>query len=544
MRIRAVKLHVVGLLIAALAGVAMGQATRIETGRRLDANPRVGGGGRNPTVRGFRRLDSQLYVTGQVSGLNAFRGSLAYRAPDELRLDLPSAALGDFRRESVGLSDAQAGGTFQPSPYFDPTQTAWRAAGILAGRSAFGRGLGGAPTVHRDLFEEPVAGAPIAGGLQRGQPLGRGLAPAPGIPSIENVPGGPTGGEFWQALRGRPGLRADRFGLFGPAAGQRDRLAGEFAEAARRDERIEALLDDRVDATAGAPLPRGYEPPAEPVEQQAGAAEELLQPGAPVVPTEAERQDESAGTQGARRRILEAEQQRKSRRAGPEVDVLDETLPSVGGEDRSGPTARREQERAVLEPTYERQEAARWGQAGRPGVLSRSIANNASARFQAAMRRGEERLGAGEYYASVGAYELATSLDPKSGLARLGLAVASVAAGEPHSAGLNLKRAFQMDPHLMTVRLDGPGMMGQATFQARLKDIHRRLGGQRDFPDPSLMLVAAFLHHSAGQNEQARSLAEGLLARAGVDEISRSFAEAVLSAPVAIPQPATNPSGL
>ena len=115
-RLRQAVRRVTGAVLIALVVLpAGGQVRRSQEGSELDANYRVGSGGRNIPITP-QRIDSQLYVNGQVSGLGSFQGRVGYFPADELRLNLPSAQLGDFRRQSVGLSDIVRGNPFAPSP--------------------------------------------------------------------------------------------------------------------------------------------------------------------------------------------------------------------------------------------------------------------------------------------------------------------------------------------------------------------------------------------------------------------------------------------
>ena len=63
-------------------------------------------------------------MTGQVTGLGRFRGNVGYLAPDELHMRMGTAALSDFRRASVGLSDVLLGVPYQAAPYYDRSSTA------------------------------------------------------------------------------------------------------------------------------------------------------------------------------------------------------------------------------------------------------------------------------------------------------------------------------------------------------------------------------------------------------------------------------------
>ena len=99
--------------VAGLAGAAGGQLRPVAGGRALDANFQVGSGGWNTTVRSPLGVSSQLYVDGQVTGLGNFRGTVGYNAPNQLHMTVPSAALSDFERRSVGISEVMGGAGYE-----------------------------------------------------------------------------------------------------------------------------------------------------------------------------------------------------------------------------------------------------------------------------------------------------------------------------------------------------------------------------------------------------------------------------------------------
>ena len=112
MTIKARQLGAISTVLAfALCHVAVGQVVRKDTGRALDSNLRLGSGGINAPVGRNGRIDTQLLINRQSTGLSSFRAGVPYKAANELRLELPSAGLGDFRRQSIGLGQVIAGET-------------------------------------------------------------------------------------------------------------------------------------------------------------------------------------------------------------------------------------------------------------------------------------------------------------------------------------------------------------------------------------------------------------------------------------------------
>ncbi|MCK4602561.1 MAG: hypothetical protein KAU28_08855, partial [Phycisphaerae bacterium] len=147
--------------IATTAALAGGQVVQTQTGQALDANYQVGSGGYNRVAGGVGGVNSQLYVTGQVRGLSAFQGHVGYVGASQLRLNLPSASLGTFRQQSVGVQDAYGGGAYRPAPYFERTSTVFGARGITHGFTLPGTSIpsprAAKPGVTQRLYTDVVA---------------------------------------------------------------------------------------------------------------------------------------------------------------------------------------------------------------------------------------------------------------------------------------------------------------------------------------------------------------------------------------------------
>jgi len=112
-----------------LSETLKGQYYVSEQGHLLDANPRLGSFGLNTQTR----LDSlvpraNMYVTGNVTGGASFQGLMPYSSSQEFQSSLGSSALGNFRRDSVGVDNlSQPFG--QQVPYVDPSRSVTRTQG-------------------------------------------------------------------------------------------------------------------------------------------------------------------------------------------------------------------------------------------------------------------------------------------------------------------------------------------------------------------------------------------------------------------------------
>ncbi|HET6428203.1 MAG TPA: hypothetical protein VFJ30_07330, partial [Phycisphaerae bacterium] len=111
----------------------------------------------------------------------------------------------------------------------------------------------------------------------------------------------------------------------------------------------------------------------------------------------------------------------------------------------------------------------------------------------------------------------------------VGAALAQFAANEPLSAALSLRQGMLRFPPLMELRVDVNGMLGKEVVAQRVAKLEERLAASEGEADPSLLFLAMFVRHSAGDDEQAKAHAKALLSRAGEDKIYRTYAGMVLT---------------
>ncbi len=139
---------------SAVAQVARPVDNRVD-GRILDANNQVGAGGFNAPLTSPDPNAANLFITGNVTGGRAFRGFSPIRDSSSLFLSLPTAQLGTFQRDSIGLGDVTAWRSpALVSPFYLPSSTVTSAGGVGWGVTPAASGnLGGAMAVPRvDLF--------------------------------------------------------------------------------------------------------------------------------------------------------------------------------------------------------------------------------------------------------------------------------------------------------------------------------------------------------------------------------------------------------
>lgn len=569
----AVAAAVTWVLVTAL-GDLVGQVSRTQNGHVLDANLRVGSGGVNTPVRSGVGLNSQLYVTGQVTGLGRFRGRVGYRSANSLRLRLPSDTLTRFRQESVGLRGAVGGGSFRASPYYSRTSTVVGAGQIAAGRTWPGSSVPRAP-----------AAAARRGGDDRR--LGRGPL------SVTRGPRGATRGGpgLVGAQRGGPaGLRP---GLARPgAANVFDLLARPDAAAADEKPSPPAGTDDASTRSPLAPAPRNplapqstapLDPARPSVAQPRLRLSKTPPPPTPLRPSKTpppptrnparlptvaaipnqdvftdmvaalnRRQEQlkpkrpSARRLGptARRAIPVARMAWPKSTVGPVVEAPDASAkpggyrliypdhekdkapPGVKVPGPGGPAAARRRSPKPTPPQADDGHYVRLD--ARREVVLHALAGDGPDRFNRTMASAAAKLRARRYYDAAAEYAFAASLQPTNPLARLGGAVSLFCAGEPISAARHLRGAMLRYAAIMEVRLRLPHLVDAAAMKRQLAILDARL--TTTDPDPLLLFIAAYMHHGAGDTAAAKAYAKRLRSRAARDPLLRAFAESLLDA--------------
>jgi tetratricopeptide (TPR) repeat protein len=531
---------ILALVVLATGSLARAQVAPSQTGRELDANYQVGGMGNNSVRQNERLPDSNLYVTGQVTGMFRFHGNTGYAAND-LRLNVPSADLDDFLRRSGGVP--VPGGTFVPTygpnSFYSIQRTVVGAAGINAGVNAPGtnmpRDTALPSRTATALYNQAMdAYKPITqdiGALLQvnvAAPPANAASNAPLTPTPAGNAPGATGVDqpspYAQFIPGKPGS-STLFGVFRKEDDQL-RLAKELTEAekSRLDLNVAAKpIDARVPALSADGEPRaglGAERP------------ERANPNADLALTGAQGQDIFLD-------VLVNMRKARLLRAG-------EGAPNAAGPDRSGNqvadrTGNQTADRSAAPLPVEVLDSI---------VVVNSLGGKNKDTFNLYMSRGQKRLKAGDFYEASADFQTSASLNKGNPLAPLGVAVALFAAGEPLSAALNLRKAMTVFPPLMETRVNlQGGLLDRDLVTLRVAQLDERLASQQNQPDPSLVYLATFVRTCQGDYQQAQRLAQQLKAVAGDDKLYNAYADFVLTGrtpvattrPTATTEPATRP---
>ena len=494
------------LAVVAASSVAAGQVRRLDYGRALDASPLVGAGGRNVQQPMGDRVNSQLYVTGQVTGLGRFRGNIGYRAGDQLRLTLPSEGLDDFRRRAVGMGSALGGRPYRTSPYFDPLQTTFSLRTFTSDFQSLRRAAPpeGQGTLSQRLYTEATEGYEVlleetAAGSRR-----RGLM----------LDSDPLEWDSEGLTRGFVRPPSGEGSLFDRA--EADDEGGKWRGPLEEDgeELPEGYVDLRVDSTAEPRATTGHEMPPEAGERPGAPLPSQIRPdampetAADVAPNEDVYMD-----------LLIRQQELQS---GRRIQRLHGAEAEPGEDEPEDGDVPEEAERGAQQPLVEITD----------GVITiHSLAGQRANAFNARMARAQRLLRAGEFYRSAESFQVATMMSPNRPLPRAGRALAMLLAGEPLAAALGLRESMELYPPLMESRLDLARLAGDQfpLLTRRLAELDGRIGESVERPsERSFALLSAYLHRCLGQEEPARAQARKLADSDEADTLSRTFARRIL----------------
>ena len=522
---------------------ANGQGLPTQDGHLLDASPALGSRYNYETSRG-PQINSQLYVTGQVSGLSYFHGSPGYVAGDQLRTSVPSSALSGFYRQSVGLSEALGGQTYLPSPYYSRSQTVLGLPAIMAGQAAPGSNVPiatvpSATSLGQQLYVDAMADY-RANQITRG---GRTMMPElsrtlPGaLPTL--VAGGAmsNAADIFGAQARLETTPAANYlpagGLFGASGVQQAELARELYLQAHPDQSnvrdqlrqpagaIMGQLDASVPGTSplgqGQPTPAGTPPlPGMPGYVGQPGPQDANQPGAQATSggtfqklpaTPVKNQDVFMDMLVALRRVRDNRKEQELMAAG----IVPRRAPT--------PPARSVSNLGALVED----------QGGNSMVLH-GLAGESKDRFNLQMILAGERLKANQYYDAAYAYETASYQDKRNPLAPIGRGLSLLGAGESLSASYEIERAVQLFPMLSKARIDLSSVMNVNVIRKQLELLDQRVKTASPEARQRLEFLATFLYYNDQQFDKAKTYAQKLVKSIQNESLLRAYAQEVLTA--------------
>ena len=489
-------------VLACVTSGAWGQIVPVQDGRALDSNYRIGSGRVNSRAPAPATFGSQMYITGQVTGLGAFRGSTGYFADNQLRMTVPSAALSDFRRQSVGLSDVLAGKTYIAREYLDRSTTALGVDAITSGLTAPGTNV-----PRTSYLEALVPRKALDDAMSDFRPLlgnGPGNAGPTDIQPIIKVAPAPSvivRRGSWSSTVVRETFGVSELAVFTVSRpSQRNEIDVELQEW----ERLAGDDMSRIDSKVRGPV---VAPPAAGTVGEPRAA----LGGVGIAEGGAVESDVFLSLVY----LLQKQHQDSSGESGAPKSVEPET----GNPDMK------------LKPLGPRPNSVELVERGLKGeLIFNTLAGKGSDAFNAAMREGEKQLKAGRFYNAADQYRLAVEIAPRNPTACLGLCVALFGAGEPLGAALQLRRAMEIFPPVMVTRLKVIRKIPSDKLKSRLDLIYKRIKGRRGTNvNPELAMLATYMHRGAGENYIAELCAVKLKDAAGDDKLYAAYATYVLT---------------
>lgn len=517
-------------MVACVSAGAAGQVQQVQNGQQLDANPGVGRGGFNTAMPVSALVNSQLYITGQVSGLAGFRDRVGYVAPGQLDLVLPSATIDDFNRQGAGITDATRNRPYLLQPYYDPSKTTMYLSRALENQAS-GMNLpaiaASVPTaISQQLYVDAMAKygtistsleprAPIT--IRSDTTLGGRVAAAGNALSVQPAP-------YEQAA-------APAFsGLFAlPRGNDQLDLQRELYAVAHRGEMVNA----RVKAEIG-----GRDPGTDAAAQADSLAALAGGTAAGAPGTGAFGQDASGRTRGGALGVpagqgpinqdvfldmlMKMRQAREQKAAGPT------SAPAVRQPEGAAPgLAPGVAPGMSLTPPPGRKGLVEIGKD--KAVVIHGLAGLSKDLFNMNMVRAGQEMQAHKYYDAAQMYETASLVDRRNPLAHVGMGLSLLGAGESLSAAYQLSQAVTMFPPLMETRLDLPGMVDPIVIQSQLDRLDSRIAAADPESKRMLQFLAMFLYRNSNEPGKAKTYAEQLMTTSKNNAVLRAYADLILT---------------
>jgi len=471
----------------------------VQDGRALDTNYRIGGGRVNSLVSGRPQFSSQMYITGQVTGLGGFRGNTGYVAANQLRLTVPWAALSDFHRQSVGVSDVLGGNTYRTGMYLDRATTALGARGIAAGLTAPGTNVPRSSYVRALVPQKMLDNAMSDFRPLLGKPVGRAI-------SSDLRPLVPIGGMQTPQVANRWNVSAAAAGP--PVFGAAELALFTVSRPARRSEVDKELFEldhpSRIDTEVVGPR----------TVVAAGGDGNRTSSGLGGVG-----QSKAASSSDAFLAMVRLLQQQH-------LDGSGQLAPSVRPDPSESKTD------IEIKPLGARPGSSELVEQGKRGeLIFKTLAGKSKDAYNTTMREAEKLLKDEQFYNAANRYRLAVEIAPDNPMARLGLTVALFAAGEPLSAAVQLRRVMEIFPPAMVTTLQiVRKKIPSETLRIRLDRVYKRLEGRKGTNvNAQLAMVATYMYRSAGENGLAERCAKKLMDTAGDDKLYLAYATFVLT---------------
>jgi len=570
------------IVLIALAAVAVGQAGAqplVAPDGRLYDNPQLGPYGQNAPRPVQRPVGADLIITGNVTAGRAFRGFSPIGSSTAFGLgsaSLPSSALSNFRRDSVGVGDFAAGSyPLTPQPYYSPSNTVLGTGQIIRG------------------FNQPGSSVP----LTAYQPLGQRLDARPdaltlGYPSaigqvsptvsadtrLETSPQQFVGGAQYvnplavpSSLFG-PQRRIDRLSeLLRPEDGSyrsewgvpsRPETPGQIGQVGQQEEPtlssstyvlpgspIGQILNPLPDDVAGVDAYLGPQPGTIAADVRDQTARRLSGPVSLLDAPEQMGQDTFADLQNAVRfaeefnetvvpqlRARFAERQEAKQRAEEAVEARKVLRRRLAEDPRLQDAALSAEDRAAIEAEI-RRDFAVDAVADTMMTPITSFAGGKDSVLNRQIRLAEGLMAEGKVYLAADRYEVAHTVDPDNPLPLLGRGHALIGAGEYRTAVISLLQGIARFPDIARFQLDLRKLLGaDQLLDVRRADLENRLADREDY---ELRFLLGYIEYYSGLPDFGLEHLTKAAADAPPESVIRRFVELVREQPTpAATQPA------
>jgi len=569
--------QVVLITLAALAVVAhTGAQQLVAPNGRLYDNPQLGPYGQNAPRPVERPVGADLIITGNVTAGRAFRGYSPIGSSTAFGLgsgSLPSSALSNFRRDSVGVADFAAGSSWMtPQPYYSPSNTVLNTGQIVRGFNQPGSSV---PLTAYQPLGQRLDGRPE--GLTLGYPSAIGQVPGSvsADSRLETSPQQFVGGAQYvnpltvpSSLFG-PQRRIDRLTeLLQPTERSyqgeqpvpwRPETPGQIGQEEPTlpsstyvlpGSPIGQILNPLPDDVAGADPYLGLQPGTIAADVRDQTARRLSGPVSLLDAPEQMGQDTFADMQNAVRfaeefnetvvpqlRARFAERQAAKQRVEEVAEAKKVLRRRLAEDPRLQDAALSADDRAAIEAEI-RREFAVEAVADTMMTPITSFVGGKDSVLNKQIRLAEGLMAEGKFYLAADRYDVAHTVDPDNPLPLLGKGHALIGAGEYRTAVIALLQGIARFPDIARFRLNLRELLGaDQLLDVRRADLENRLTDREDY---ELRFLLGYIEYYSGLPDFGLEHLGKAAADAPPESVIRRFVELVReqATPVADTQPA------
>lgn len=509
------RIFIVSMTAALLvsASTAWGQVRPIQGGNALDANPMAGSAGYNAVRPSTSGINGNLIVSGNVSSGRSFRGFSPIQNPNTMMTTIPSADLGNFVRDSVGLPSIDFGlNNYNPRPYFNPANTTV-SAGIVQNQALLPRQVTGTFSVNQYQGQMPVS--LLTGTISPNQLLPELPYAAPSWqpsgtgmfrPDIVMGAGNPLTPYSLSSPVEVSGLQSTtRAGTGGTDTGNTALPPEAPLTQIIRPELTEqphagplALQPSTSGGTPAANL--ALLPGAAGTTARESSQNKATLPGQ-ITPARAAGQPfTGAETDSTLLTAMQRYAKAVQEAVNPTITSKFETPLEVASKTPEGelllmPSNMTEDQRQRTRIDIERRQAAQMVEARLRGPI-RTLAGAKTTPVDRLLAKAEGLMQQEKYYQASQAYSGIIATNPDNPLAWLGRANALLAAGDYVSAYLALEQGVQRFPQMLLFNFDLPALVGnREVLDVRRAEIEQTLAGK---PNYRLQFLLGYLEYFSG----------------------------------------------